>query len=189
MNHLRDLMNGAISADARATDGDVLADALRSGVRRRVRTRRGVRAVGVGSAAAVSVGAVAFGAARLPLMTEQQPGVSPGDGDCPPGTIAVEVEVSDDEAMDLTGPGGTEAEEGEWKHKITSLGTEIVDGEEVETFEIEVWTNGTPSPTDPESGTVCATPAPEPEGEADMGIEPTPAISPDAADDLVSTEP
>lgn len=85
MDDLRDLMRDAVTADAAVTTGGELAAAMGGTVRSRVRRRRAARAAGVGSLAAVSVGAVAFGAVRLPGAVSAPMGA----GDCTPGTVAV----------------------------------------------------------------------------------------------------
>jgi len=79
-------MNGLVAADAARMSGRAFADARGSGVARRVRTRRTVRAAGVGGASAVAVGAVALGATYLPGHETTTPGVWPGG--CTPTPIA-----------------------------------------------------------------------------------------------------
>src|SRR5664279_2113607 len=59
-------MNDLVAADAARMSGRAFADARGTGVARRVRTRRRVRAAGMGGASAVAVGALAFGATNMP---------------------------------------------------------------------------------------------------------------------------
>lgn len=66
-------MNDLVVADATRMSGSDFADARGAGVARRVRTRRTVRAVGVGGASALAVGALAVGAAHLPRATSEVP--------------------------------------------------------------------------------------------------------------------
>ncbi|WP_084104539.1 hypothetical protein [Demequina sp. NBRC 110056] len=91
MDDLRDLMRATVTADAAATRGDDLADALGGAVRGRVRRRRAARAAGIGSMAAVSVGAVAFGAAKVPTLVAEpiSGGLVPSAGECVDGYFAV----------------------------------------------------------------------------------------------------
>jgi hypothetical protein len=82
---LWDLLDDAVDADARRLDGDAFAVAHGASVATRIRHRRTVRSVGVGSIAAVSAGAVAFGATQFPWGGT----LALGSGECPPGTVAV----------------------------------------------------------------------------------------------------
>jgi len=65
-NAIQDVMNDLVAADAARLSGRRFADARGGGIARRVRTRRTVRAAGVGGASAMAVGAVALGATNLP---------------------------------------------------------------------------------------------------------------------------
>ncbi|WP_297084313.1 hypothetical protein [uncultured Demequina sp.] len=93
MDDLSDLMRTAVRADAARTSGGDLADAMGGSVRGRVRRRRTARAAGVGSVAAVGVGAMAFGVMRLPgVVGEAAPmgsGVAPTARACEQGFAEV----------------------------------------------------------------------------------------------------
>jgi len=74
-------MAGLVIEDASRMSGARFADARGTGVVRRVRTRRRVRAAGMGGASAVAVGALAFGATHLPWgVLDAAPGI--GGTDC-----------------------------------------------------------------------------------------------------------
>jgi hypothetical protein len=62
---LHSVMNDVVAADASRMSGRDFADARGAGLARKVRTRRTVRAAGMGGASAVAVGAFAFGATHL----------------------------------------------------------------------------------------------------------------------------
>jgi|GEM_PF-1233650 len=80
-NSIHDAMNDLVAADAARMSGSSFADARGGGVARRVRTRRTVRAAGMGGASAVAVGAVAVGAMNVPWgVLGAAPGV--GGSDC-----------------------------------------------------------------------------------------------------------
>jgi hypothetical protein len=64
-NSIHDVMNHLVAADAARMSGVRFADARGTGVARRVRTRRTVRAAGMGGASAVAVGALAVGATHV----------------------------------------------------------------------------------------------------------------------------
>ena len=67
MDHsIHDVMDSLVAADAARMSGRDFADARGAGLARKVRTRRTVRAAGVGGASAVAVGALAFGAMHMP---------------------------------------------------------------------------------------------------------------------------
>lgn len=71
------LMDDAVAADAARLSGREFADARGTGVARRVRTRRTVRAAGMGGASAVAVGALVLGATHMPWGAL---GAAPGIG-------------------------------------------------------------------------------------------------------------
>jgi len=79
---IQDVMNDLVRADAARMSGRAFADLRGTGVVRRVRTRRTLRAAGVGGASAVAVGALAFGALNMPWETKAAPGTGTGGGDC-----------------------------------------------------------------------------------------------------------
>lgn len=73
-NALGSLMEDVVAADAARLSGREFADARGAGVARRVRTRRTVRAAGMGGASAVAAGVVAFGATHAPWDAVSVPG-------------------------------------------------------------------------------------------------------------------
>lgn len=80
-NSFQAAMNDLVAADAARMSGRAFADARGTGVARRVRTRRTVRAAGMGGASAVAVGAIAFGATHMPWgALDAAPGI--GGTDC-----------------------------------------------------------------------------------------------------------
>ena len=87
MDHsIHDVMNSLVAADAARMSGRDFADARGAGLARKVRTRRTVRAAGMGGASAVAVGALAFGAMHFPGRETMTPGVWPGG--CTPTAVA-----------------------------------------------------------------------------------------------------
>jgi hypothetical protein len=72
-------MAGLVIEDASRMSGVHFADARGAGVARRVRTRRRVRAAGMGGASAVAVGALAFGAMNMPWGATTVAGVASDD--------------------------------------------------------------------------------------------------------------
>ena len=78
---IHDVMHDLVAADAARMSGRDFADARGAGLARKVRTRRTVRAAGVGGASAVALGALAFGAAHSPWgVFDAAPGI--GGTDC-----------------------------------------------------------------------------------------------------------
>lgn len=74
------MMNDLVAADAARMSGRDFADARGSGVARRVRTRRTVRAAGIGGGTMLTAGALVAAAINMPWETKAAPGT--GGGDC-----------------------------------------------------------------------------------------------------------
>lgn len=80
---IHDVMNDLVRADAAQMSGRDFADARGGGVARRVRTRRTVRAAGIGGGTMLTAGALVMGALNLPWETKTAPGPGGGvGGDC-----------------------------------------------------------------------------------------------------------
>jgi hypothetical protein len=85
-NSFQAAMNDLVAADAARMSGRAFADARGAGLARRVRTRRRVRAAGMGGASTVAVGAIALGASHLPGRDATTPGIWPAG--CKPTAVA-----------------------------------------------------------------------------------------------------
>lgn len=89
MSDLRDLLHGEMQGVA---GGEDFAAAFGARVRGRVRRRRAVHAASVGSVAAVGVGAVALGVAKLPGLVSEpaEPGATLSVEVCPAGSMPID---------------------------------------------------------------------------------------------------
>ena len=78
---IHDVMNDLVRADAARMSGRDFADARGPGVARRVRTRRTVRAAGIGGGTMLTAGALVVGALNLPWgATSTDPGATGASG-------------------------------------------------------------------------------------------------------------
>jgi len=80
---IQDVMNDLVREDAARMSGRDFADARGTGVARRVRTRRTVRAAGIGGGTMLTAGALVAAAINMPWETKAAPGTGGvGGGDC-----------------------------------------------------------------------------------------------------------
>ena len=82
------LMDDAVAADAARMSGRVFADARGVGVARRVRTRRTVRAAGIGGGTMLTAGALVLGATHMRWGSGSMAPAGVWPGGCTPTAVA-----------------------------------------------------------------------------------------------------